>query len=134
MHGGRAAEIEGRERNPPEILRRTIEEPSKNHRSSIETSRSHHAHITLTSRSHHAHITLTSRSHHASSRLSGGWQCRGWRGLGHGRREEADAKVPAWLINRAQPRIAGTNFPDEPNLVVRQSNWRGRWLTDRKSI
>src|ERR1035441_4066981 len=102
MHSGRAAEIGGRERKTPKILRRTIEEPSKFHRN----------------------ITLTSRSHHASSRLSGGWQCRGWRGLRHGRREEADAKVLAWLINRAQPRIAGTNFPDEPNLVVR----------DRKSV
>lgn len=35
-------------------------------------------------------------------------------GVRHGRKEEADAKVPACLINRAQYRIAGTNFPDAP--------------------
>src|ERR1039458_9907569 len=45
-------------RIPSKIHRRTIEEPSKNHRN----------------------ITLTSRLPHASSRLSGGWQFRGWRG------------------------------------------------------
>ena len=35
-------------------------------------------------------------------------------GVRHGRKEGADAKVPAWLINRAQHSIAGTAFPDEP--------------------
>ena len=28
--------------------------------------------------------------------------------------EEAGANVPAWLINRAQHRMAGTDFQDEP--------------------
>ena len=32
-------------------------------------------------------------------------------GVGHGRKEGADTNVPAWLINRAQYSIAGTNFP-----------------------
>lgn len=31
----------------------------------------------------------------------------------HGRKEEADAKVPAWLMNRAQQSIAGKTLPDE---------------------
>ena len=33
-----------------------------------------------------------------------------------GRKEEADAKVPAWLIKRAQQSIAGKSLPDEPLL------------------
>jgi hypothetical protein len=41
--------------------------------------------------------------------------------MGHGRKEEADAKVPAWWINRAQQDIAGTDFPDEPR-IARQEN------------
>jgi hypothetical protein len=32
-------------------------------------------------------------------------------GVGHGRKEGADTNVPAWLINRAQYSITGTNFP-----------------------
>ena len=32
-------------------------------------------------------------------------------GVGHGRKEGADTNVPAWLINRAQYSIAGTDFP-----------------------
>ena len=35
--------------------------------------------------------------------------------VGHGWKEEADAKVPAWLINRVRHSIAGTDFPDEAN-------------------
>jgi hypothetical protein len=34
-------------------------------------------------------------------------------GVGHGRKEEAGVKVPAWLVNMAQHSVAGTDFPDE---------------------
>jgi hypothetical protein len=40
-------------------------------------------------------------------------------GVGHSRKEEADAKVPAWLSNRALHRLAGTDFPDEPIVLPR---------------
>src|ERR1017187_8601090 len=91
-------------RNPSKIHRSTFEEPSKNLRN----------------------ITLTSRLHSASNRLSGGWQCRGWRGLGgfarlvgHARKEEADARVPARSISRAQYSIAGTALAaDQNNLEL----------------
>jgi hypothetical protein len=34
--------------------------------------------------------------------------------VAHGRKEGADANVPAWMINRAQQSIAGKSLPDEP--------------------
>ena len=40
-------------------------------------------------------------------------------GVGHGRKEEADVKVPVWLINRAQHRIVGTDFPHKQEGLVR---------------
>jgi hypothetical protein len=39
--------------------------------------------------------------------------------VGHSRTEEADAKVPAWLINWAQHSIAGTDFPDEQKIHIK---------------
>jgi hypothetical protein len=43
--------------------------------------------------------------------------------VGHSRKEEADAKVPAWLTNRAQHSIAGTDFPDEPFAGNPPTQW-----------
>ena len=45
-------------RKTPEILRRTIEQPSNNHRSSIVTSRLHHAYHTPPARHLHARSRL----------------------------------------------------------------------------
>src|ERR1035441_10924238 len=59
--GGRAAEIRGEEAKTPEILRRTIEEPSKNHRRSFVTSRLHHPYHTPASRLQHAMLPLGPR-------------------------------------------------------------------------
>jgi hypothetical protein len=39
--------------------------------------------------------------------------------VGHGRKEEVEAKVPVWLINRAQHRIVGTDFPHKQEGLVR---------------
>jgi len=36
-------------------------------------------------------------------------------GVGHGRKEEAYANVPAWLIDRPQHGIPSTDFPDAPH-------------------
>src|ERR1035438_8830264 len=55
----------GKESKTPEILRSTIEVPSKIHRRSI-----------VTSRLHHAYITLTTRQQHARRRLRAGGACR----------------------------------------------------------
>jgi hypothetical protein len=38
--------------------------------------------------------------------------------VGHDPKEEADANVPARFINQAQPSIAGTDFPDEPQFGI----------------
>jgi hypothetical protein len=48
--GGRAAEIGEKERKTPVFLRRSIEVPSKYHRSSFVTSRLHHRYCTLAAR------------------------------------------------------------------------------------
>ena len=65
----------------------------------------------------HAACTLLTRSQHAERWLV----MRGLdgaegvvHGVGEVRKEEADARVPAWLINKAHHRIAGAGFPDQP--------------------
>ena len=64
-----------------------------------------------------ANNTLSTPDPCAVTTLLAGLEVAGSAGVGaaeHSRKEQADAKVPAWLINRAQPSVAGTDFPDDP--------------------
>jgi hypothetical protein len=66
-----------------------------------------------------ANGTLSLPDPHAIPTLLAGLEVAGSAGIievEHSRKEGADAKVPAWLINRAQQSIAGKSLPDEPLL------------------
>src|ERR1022692_194121 len=103
--------VGGQQRSEEESQKtpKSFEEPSKNFRN----------------------ITLTSRLHSASNRLSGGWQCRGWRGLGGslvwwgtpGRRKRTPGSRPDRSVGHStalqarpwQPiRITSNSFPELP--------------------
>jgi hypothetical protein len=64
-----------------------------------------------------ANNTLLAQGLHAVNTLSAGSGVPGGAGaggVGHGRKEEAYANVPAWLANKPQHGIPGTDSPDAP--------------------
>jgi len=92
-------EAEETQQNHAKTMRRPCEDYAKTMRRLCED----HANNMLLAPRLHAAYTLA-----AGRVVAGSAEAEG---VGHGRKEGADTNVPAWLINRAQYSITGTNFP-----------------------